>query len=101
MVALFGFMDYLIIVKWTTNWAEVTDGSMQAPSVIAGLIDMMLGFGNSKQEYDFIENQQTQMQILVILAVLCIPFMLLSRPLLEKDHHSAEVHEEHDNRPLL
>ena len=48
MVALFGFMDYLIIVKWTTDWGEVTDGSMQAPSVIAGLIDMMLGFGNSK-----------------------------------------------------
>jgi len=39
---LFGYMDYLIIVKWLTDWGNQTWG---APSVISIMIDMFLSGG--------------------------------------------------------
>jgi len=56
MVALFGFMDLMIIIKWTTNWAD----SATAPSVIQTLIVMFINMGNkpeSDQSEDMINNQ--------------------------------------------
>lgn len=40
MLAMFGFMDYLIIVKWLTNWE-----SSLAPSIVTTMIGMFLGLG--------------------------------------------------------
>mmetsp|Transcript_20028 Transcript_20028/g.14517 ORF Transcript_20028/g.14517 Transcript_20028/m.14517 type:complete len:191 (+) Transcript_20028:1331-1903(+) len=40
MLAMFGFMDYLIIVKWTTDWVPA-----YAPSVVTTMIGMFLGLG--------------------------------------------------------
>jgi V-type H+-transporting ATPase subunit a len=42
MVALFGFMDYLIVMKWLTNWEGNT---ANAPSIITTMITMALGMG--------------------------------------------------------
>jgi len=42
LVALFGYMDFMIIIKWLTNW----EGKEQyAPSVITTMIDMCLNMG--------------------------------------------------------
>mmetsp|Transcript_21917 Transcript_21917/g.16262 ORF Transcript_21917/g.16262 Transcript_21917/m.16262 type:complete len:87 (+) Transcript_21917:376-636(+) len=43
LLAMFGFMDLLIIVKWLTNWPAMTDGV--PPSVITMMIDMFLHMG--------------------------------------------------------
>jgi V-type H+-transporting ATPase subunit a len=43
LLALFGFMDLLIIVKWLTNFEVMTDG--KPPSVITSMIAMCLNFG--------------------------------------------------------
>ena len=44
LLALFGFMDLLIIVKWLTDYsADPTLG--KPPSIISTMITMFLGFG--------------------------------------------------------
>lgn len=42
MIALFGFMDYLIVLKWLTDLTQNTEA---APSIITMVIDMAMSFG--------------------------------------------------------
>ena len=42
MLALFGFMDYLVVLKWLTDF---TQNSEKAPSIITMTIDMAMTFG--------------------------------------------------------
>ena len=44
-VAMFGYMDFLIVVKWLTNYTGKTD---QAPSIINTMVGMFLGGGEIK-----------------------------------------------------
>lgn len=39
---LFGFMDYLIIAKWLTNWDAPEMKDKQAPGIIMCMINMFL-----------------------------------------------------------
>lgn len=43
MLALIGYMDFLIIVKWLTDF---TNNEHYAPSIINIMIDMFLNFGH-------------------------------------------------------
>jgi hypothetical protein len=42
MLALFGFMDYLIVLKWLTDFTQST---ATAPSIITITIDMAMTYG--------------------------------------------------------
>lgn len=42
LVAMFGYMDLLIILKWLTDW---TGRSGRAPSIIQTMIAMFISFG--------------------------------------------------------
>jgi len=42
LLALFGYMDLMIIIKWLTNWEGQESN---APSVITTMIDMFLNMG--------------------------------------------------------
>lgn len=42
MVSLFGFMNYLIVVKWLTDWTPTMDSGLAAPSVIPAMVGMFL-----------------------------------------------------------
>ena len=44
-VAMFGYMDFLIVVKWLTNYTGKTE---QAPSIINTMVAMFLGGGEIK-----------------------------------------------------
>jgi V-type H+-transporting ATPase subunit a len=46
---LFGYMDYLIIVKWLTDWTGREFGS---PSVVTTVIDMALNGGSPSNPID-------------------------------------------------
>ena len=57
-VAMFGYMDLLIVLKWLTNYNGKTD---QAPSIINTMVSMFLGGGEIKGQpflpaNQFIEN---------------------------------------------
>ena len=44
LLALFGFMDYLIISKWLTDYASINEIS-RAPSIVGVMINMFLNLG--------------------------------------------------------
>jgi len=47
MLALFGWMDLLIIMKWLTPWQMGDqDTTHSAPSIISAMISMFLNFGS-------------------------------------------------------
>ena len=42
LLAMFGYMDFLIIVKWLTDFSGIED---KAPSIIQTMIAMFISFG--------------------------------------------------------
>jgi V-type H+-transporting ATPase subunit a len=70
-------MDILIIVKWLTDWGLY---SPVAPSVITTLIDLPLRFG--KMQLQMFEGQAALQPWLVIIAIICIPWILIPKPVL-------------------
>ena len=53
---LFGYMDTLIIIKWTTDY---TYREYQAPSIIAAMINMFLKLGRVDQGMSLIGSEST------------------------------------------
>ena len=45
LLALFGYMDSIIIIKWTTDYSGKEH---EAPSIIATMISLVLDFGSIK-----------------------------------------------------
>lgn len=54
LLAVFGYMDLLIIVKWNTNYTGHTD---QAPSIIVTIVNFFLNGGEVKGQEFFTANQ--------------------------------------------
>lgn len=51
MLALFGWMDFLIIMKWLTPWVQGEgNNTYSAPSIISTMISMFLNFGQFNRE---------------------------------------------------
>ena len=79
LLVTFGYMNLLIIVKWLTSYSNTAD----APSVVATMIDMMLGYGSVKQTpliYSKKVQQGVNIFIIMIIAI-SVPTMLLAKPL--------------------
>lgn len=82
MTCLFGFMDYLIVAKWTTNWE-----GKQAPAIIASMIADVLG----KPSAPVIENQTTIFHGLLKAAFVCVPLMLLVIPIYKNSQNKRKI----------
>ncbi|XP_017783238.1 PREDICTED: V-type proton ATPase 116 kDa subunit a-like [Nicrophorus vespilloides] len=87
LVALFGWMVVLMIIKFVWYGAQGTDyrvGTSCAPSILIMFINMMLFKEPTQHDncdlYIF-EFQPTLQMILVVVGVLCIPTMLLGKPI--------------------
>jgi len=84
LMCLFGFMDLLIIIKWVTDWDAKTAGTgQQAPGIISNMIIMFIGLGQKppgNMDADLIPNQESSMKKLLVVAVICVPLMLLVKP---------------------
>ena len=82
---LFGWMDFLIIKKWLTDW---TGREAEAPSIISTMIAMFLKFGEVPENVAPLigtrEDQQYYSNLLLVLALICMPWMLLPKPLILK-----------------
>jgi len=82
IMCVVGYLCFLIILKWLTirNPAE-------APSLLIGLINMFM-FSPSPDGLLLFNGQEQFQHFIVILALICIPWMLLARPyILYKRHH--------------
>jgi V-type H+-transporting ATPase subunit a len=82
LLALFGFMDLMIIVKWNTDFSGI---EYSAPSIITAMIDMCLGMGKSSTNeaplFGTAEYQQKIMLTLIEVVLVCVPMMLCVKPL--------------------
>ena len=93
MGSIFGYMDFLIILKWVKKWEDPSE----APSIINVLIQMFLQPTSPDPiNLNLIGNGQKTIQIILILiAAICVPLMLLPKPLLlrrdaMRGHHDPE-----------
>ena len=83
LLAVFGYMDVLIIIKWFTNYAGRTD---RAPSVIVTVVNFFLDSGKIQGD-EFFKGNVSVSQTLLAVAIITIPWMLLTQPyLMWKDH---------------
>ncbi|KAJ6217668.1 hypothetical protein RDWZM_008825 [Blomia tropicalis] len=82
MLAIFGYMNFMIVYKWIM-YDSSTSGC--APSILITLINMFMFRqpveGDPCYLYDpMYENQMLVQTILILLAVACIPLMLIVKP---------------------
>ena len=77
---LFGFMDFIIIIKWLTDYSNTVGAT--PPSIISLIVAMFLS-GGETDDTPLFTGQTQVMQIFLIIALLCIPTMLLVKPLIE------------------
>lgn len=89
--AIFGYMCVLVIVKWTTDW----DLNDPPPSILPIIINMFLSPGLAPPTPNFFSGQHKLQVFLTVIAILCIPVMLLFKPLLLRHYHNQSLHHHH------
>nr|XP_006014251.2 PREDICTED: V-type proton ATPase 116 kDa subunit a isoform 2-like [Latimeria chalumnae] len=77
MLTLFGYLVFMIIYKWVHFSVE---HSCTAPSILIHFINMFL-FTESASNQELYPGQKTVQTVLVVIAVACIPLLLLGKPL--------------------
>ena len=111
MLCIFGYLCFLIIYKWVVNWEDVYySPDQEIPSLLNTLVNMFLSpaslNGDGVNAQDRIWDGQQMLQIiLLLLALVCVPWMLLPKPfLLRRDHNNArkgyQKVDVHDELPL-
>ena len=80
MLAIFGYMDSLIIVKWLTEWRDTAI----SPSIITYMIEMFLNMGSISGQHLILTKSLNEWVhvLLLIVAFVCIPSMLMIKPYL-------------------
>lgn len=87
MLALVGFMDFLIFLKWSTT-EELLDGKSNKPLVITNIIEMCM---LQKPELVAFRGQGTVQTVCFLLMILSVPLMLLPKPLILRAIHSRKA----------
>ncbi|XP_014775364.1 V-type proton ATPase 116 kDa subunit a 1 [Octopus bimaculoides] len=85
LLSIFGYLDILIFYKWI---AFSVQNLAQAQSLLLQLISMFLFESKSNELYKHQTNIQT---ILVVLAFICVPWMLLIKPFIIWFKHQSAM----------
>jgi len=86
MLALFGYMCFMIIYKWTLDWLTTPEEGCtrtncnNPPSLISQLINIALAPGDVPADEQLYDGQGTVQLVLLFVAVLMIPLMLIPKP---------------------
>ncbi|XP_034037164.1 V-type proton ATPase 116 kDa subunit a-like [Thalassophryne amazonica] len=99
MVCLFGYLVFMVVYKWIVY---TPDQFNIAPSILIHFIDMFL-FTSSDENRPLYKGQMVVQKILVVLALLCVPVLLLGKPIHEYIKHKRRrvYYQEEDRRPLV
>ncbi|XP_041073453.1 V-type proton ATPase 116 kDa subunit a1 isoform X2 [Carcharodon carcharias] len=89
MLCLFGYLVILIFYKWSAYDART---SKDAPSLLIHFINMFLFTYNDKNMRYLYKGQQGLQSFLVIVALLCVPCMLVVKPLVLRHQHLRRKH---------
>ncbi|CEP60176.1 H(+)-transporting V0 sector ATPase subunit a LALA0_S01e04720g [Lachancea lanzarotensis] len=88
MQGIFGYLSICIVYKWTIDWVKE---ERVAPGLLNTLINMFLSPGNVEEE---LYPHQAKVQVfLLIVALICIPCLLLIKPIHFKLTHSDNGYE--------
>lgn len=102
MNAIFGYLVLLIILKWCTNWdseACRADPLCLAPDLKTVLIGMFMAPGQLEKEGRLYPFQNEVQTLLLLAALVAVPWMLFPKPLILKAKHDAKKTEAY--RPLV
>ena len=82
MVLLFGYMIALIFIKWNTDYTGNTEN---APSIITILMNLALKNGSvdGKPVWTTVEDEEKANKIFFYISLLCIPVILLPKPIIQ------------------
>mmetsp|Transcript_20390 Transcript_20390/g.40099 ORF Transcript_20390/g.40099 Transcript_20390/m.40099 type:complete len:874 (-) Transcript_20390:168-2789(-) len=97
MGALFGYMCFLILYKWSLGWLEKDCGRVNCqnpPALLSTLINIALEPGNVPEDESLYDGQGSVQAFLLLLAVIMVPLMLIPKPyfLIKR------MHEHHGHR---
>ncbi|PCH38594.1 ATPase V0/A0 complex subunit [Wolfiporia cocos MD-104 SS10] len=80
MQSIFGYLVICIIYKWTVNWEN---SPTAPPSLLNMLISMFLSPGTVDPDTQLYAGQSTIQVILLLIAFICVPWLLVTKPYLE------------------
>ncbi|KAI8350578.1 V-type ATPase, V0 complex, 116kDa subunit family [Mortierella sp. GBAus27b] len=91
MQVLFGYLVVMFIYKWSVDWYETDDAGHSLrntpPSLLNTMIYMFLSPGNVNEHDKLFTGQAFVQGFLVLIALICIPWMLFMKPYYLKFEH--------------
>ncbi|PLW25622.1 hypothetical protein PCANC_26498 [Puccinia coronata f. sp. avenae] len=85
MESIFGYLVLTILYKWSVDWSQ--PGAGNPPNILNMLIYMFLAPGSVDPDEQLYAGQPFIQVVLLLLALVCIPWMLCVKPYLEYQEH--------------
>lgn len=97
LLSIFGYLLFAIVFKWSTDWyARDSSGELthiSPPSLLNMLIYMFLSPGSVNESEKMFRGQAVLQAFLLLLALVCVPWMLLVKPLILRREHRKIISE--------